>query len=371
LTSQPGPAPTDAPQASQTTKPLRELIAFVLLGANALFLFAGMIELFFGGWEGSEFGDRSLSNFYSFVGIEQTVLPVLAVLLATHIQPVVGRARLITLVALGEYAFSALFGVITLLAGIFSLLADTEFRRTFTGILLMGGAFALLAVAAFVVFRVWRALFYVPKPKPQPGVYGQPQPHGQAPYGQQHPYGQAPYGQQPYGQPGYPPAGYPQSQGGDPNAYGQPAAYGQPTEYGQPAGYPQSTGYGQPTAYGQPVSGQPVSGIPASAPPASAPPASAPPAAPFGAPGSGTTPAGPVSAPPSPAQSAGPAQSASPAPSVVPQPDEDEEAGRTQVIPQRTADRTQRINPASQQPSAGTQPPPPDRDDDPTQPHQP
>ncbi|MFY1673069.1 hypothetical protein ACN27G_24410 [Plantactinospora sp. WMMB334] len=436
MTSQPGPAPSEAPQASSTTRPLRELIALVLVGANALFLFGGLIELFFGGWENSDFGDRSLSLFYAFAGLEQIALPVLAVLLATHLQPVVGHARLITLVALVEYGVSLLLGVITLLAGIFGLLAETQFRQAFTRTLVFGGMFLMLLVAAFVVFRVWRLLFQVPKPRPQPGVYGNPQsyghpqsygqqpaygqqpygqqPYGQQPYGQQpygqQPYGQQPYGQQPYGQQPYGQQPYGQQPYGQ-QPYGQQPygqqPYGQPTTYGQPVaphqGYPpaaphvygqhgQPTVYGQPTGYGQPGYATPSAVPPASsAAPSSAPPSSAPPAPSSAPPAPSSAPPAPSSAPPAPSSAPPAPSSAPPAPraeSSAPQagagPTDDpaddpagepetEETGRTQVIPQRggsdVPDRTQRINPASQQPSAGNQPPPSDRDDDPTQPH--
>lgn len=345
MTSQPGPAPTEAPPASQITKPLRELIALVLLGANALFLFTGLLDLFFG-WPGTGFDDRAEAVYPSFAGASAISFPMLAVLLATHVRPVVGRARLLVQGALVEYAVSLLFGGIALLAGGFGALAEARFYAGFSIGLDQVGWYAVLAVAAFLVFRIWQTLYHVPKPKPQPGVYGQPQPYGQQPYGQQ------PYGQQPYGQPGQP--GY----------QGYPPVPGQQQGY-PPAAYPQApveaTVYGQPTGYGQPGFGAAPSSAPPS--PSSAPPATGP--APGVGPvlGSGpvvgagpasSTPGGSVGSAPSPGGSAGP--------------EEDEDAGRTQVVPQRGTtssgtDQTQRINPASQQPSAGS--PPPDRDDDP------
>ena len=45
MTSPAEPPPTDPTPASQVTRPLRELAAFVFLGANALLLFVGLIRL--------------------------------------------------------------------------------------------------------------------------------------------------------------------------------------------------------------------------------------------------------------------------------------------------------------------------------------
>lgn len=271
MTSQAEPASTDATQASKITNPLRDLAALVLVGANALLLFVGLIRLFVSFSRfGSSWTGRAGSEFFTFVGIEAIVLPLLAVLLATHVRPPLPRAKLITQIALGEYAFSALLGVVTFFVVTIGMLAEAEVGDALLGVLARVAHLAMFAVAALVVFKIWRGLYYVPKPKPQPGVYGQPQ-YGQPGYPQG-------YGQQP----GYP-AGFPQG-GGYPQAYGQPTAYGQPgygqrgeaqpghPQYGQP-GYPQ---YGQPgdAQPGYPQYGQPAY-EPQSAPPA---PASAPPA---------------------------------------------------------------------------------------------
>jgi hypothetical protein len=205
-------------------------------------------------------------------------LPLLAVLIATHVTPMVARAKLITLAALALYAVAAFFGVIFgLLLGFAADLSDEGLNLTVTEGSWRGALeaalgrlaiLALLAAAGFVVFRVWQGMFYVPRPKPvpvQPGVYGQPG----YPYPQQ--YGQ-PYPQQPtYGQP------YPQQQ---PGVYGQPAGYPaqqQPAQPATPAGYQP---YGGPAPGGWPATPTYPSAPPAqtSAPPTSAPPSSGPPA---------------------------------------------------------------------------------------------
>ncbi|KAB1905840.1 hypothetical protein, partial [Micromonospora sp. AMSO31t] len=265
MTSPAEPASGDTTQASQLTKPLRELAALVLLGANAVLLFVGLLRLLVPVDDYSTFSGRAGSTFFAFVGLESTVLPVLAVLLATHVRPVLPRAKLITQVALVEYAVAAVFGALTLLIWLVGRLADGKVLDAFLGLLTRVAWLAVFAVAAFVVFKIWRTLYYVAKPKPQPGVYGQAQP------------------------------GWPQQSGGYPAPGGYPGA---PQQQGS---YPQQPGpYGpaQPappfnTAPPHAPQSSPPFGAPQSSPPFGAPQSSPP----FGAPQSGPPLAGPQSAP--------------------------------------------------------------------------
>ncbi|MFG2053504.1 hypothetical protein ACGFI9_05655 [Micromonospora sp. NPDC048930] len=253
MTSPAEPASGDATQASQVTKPLRELAALVLLGANAVLLFVGLLRLLVPMDDYSTFTGRASSTFFVFIGLESAALPLLAVLLATHVSPVLPRAKLITQAALGEYAFAALFGALTFLIALFGRLTDGEVLDAFLSMLIRVAWLAIFAIAAFVVFHIWRRLYYVPKPKPQPGVYGQPQP------------------------------GWPQQAGGYP---GQPGAYPAPGQGGYaPGGQPhQPGGYPVPGQYGPPQSAPPFNAAPPHAP-QSAPPFGAPhPAPPFGQP---------------------------------------------------------------------------------------
>ncbi|MFI7659602.1 hypothetical protein ACIBTW_12030 [Micromonospora parva] len=313
MTSPTEPASADATQARQLTKPLRELAALALLGANAVFLFVGLLRLVAPN-DYSSFTDRAGSAFYAFVGVEAVALPVLAVLLATHISPVLAKAKLITQAALIEYAVSALFGTLTMLIWTVGRLAEAEVLDALLGVLTRFAWMVIFAIAAWVVYTIWRAHYYVPRPKPQPGVYGQPQPGW------------------PQQQGGWPAPGQPggQPQGGWP-APGQPGGYPQA---GQSGGYPQagqSSGYPQAGQFGQ---ASPPFQAPQSAPPH---PQSAPP---FPAPQH------PQSAPPFPAASqsapqANPApQSPSPAAPPFGQPPS---ADPTQAIPRQSADPTQAI----------------------------
>ncbi|WP_433652672.1 hypothetical protein ACQP2C_10345 [Micromonospora zamorensis] len=316
MTSPAEPASTDATKARQLTKPLRELAALALLGANAVFLFVGLLRLIVPN-DYSSFTGRAGSAFYAFIGVEAVVLPLLAVLLATHVSPVLPKAKLITQVALVEYAVSALFGTLTMLIWTVGRLAEAEILDALLGVLTRFAWMVIFAVAAWVVYTVWRAHYYVPRPKPQPGVYGQAQPGW------------------PQQQGGWPAQGQPggQPQGGWP-APGQPGGYpqpGQPGGYpqaGQPGGYPQAGQYGQPSPpFQAPQSAPP---FPQSAPqhPQSAPqhPQSAPP---FQA---------PQSAPP-----ANPASQSAPPPAAPPfgQPPS---ADPTQTIPRQSADPTEAIS---------------------------
>ncbi|MEV4533803.1 hypothetical protein AB0J82_08225 [Asanoa sp. NPDC049518] len=349
MTTQPeAGSTTEQTSANQITKPWRELIALVLVGANAVLLFVGLIDLLVPYSANVGFSSRAGGSFFDFAGIEAIVLPLLAVLLATHLKPAVPRAKLVTQVALAEYAVSAVFGVIALLAWLFGSLVDGEVRAAFTGLLVRIAYAGIFAAAGFLIYKVWRTLYYVPRPKPQPGMYGAP-----AGYPQPGP-GQPGYGQ---GQPGQP-------------GYGAPAAYGQPG-YPPPPAYPGAApGLGGPgTPGGQPAAGPGAPGQPGAYPPPAGPSASAsepatwPPVPGAGSPqATQTITAPPVSAPPVPPT---PTPTPAPASPAAPVAEADEP---TTAIPTPEGERTQVINPASQQPSAGSAPPPAAADDEPTRP---
>ncbi|HEX2773578.1 MAG TPA: hypothetical protein VHN18_14275, partial [Micromonosporaceae bacterium] len=181
MSSQPEPVPPNATRANQITSPLRELAAFVLLAANALLLFVGLMQLAVPYSTGDSFAGRADEAFLNVVGLAAVALPVLAVLLATHIHPPVRRAKLITLIALAEYAVSAVLAIVAFLGWLVGGLGDAAFRGAFTGLLTRVAYLAIFAIAAFVVFKVWRALYYRPRrvartgaAPGQPGIYGQP-----------------------------------------------------------------------------------------------------------------------------------------------------------------------------------------------------
>ncbi|WP_431882594.1 hypothetical protein [Micromonospora gifhornensis] len=300
MTSPAEPPPHTPPPAGQVTRPLRELAALVLLAANAVFLFVGLIRLVTPQGAYSTVTGRAGSAFFAFIGLEAVVLPLLAVLLATHIAPAVPKAKLITQVALVEYAVSAVLGGLTLLIWMVGRLAEAQIFDALTGMLARTAWVALFGLAAYVVWSIWRRLYHVPRPKAEPGVYGTPQPGWPGNPGQ--PGGGA-------GQPWYP--GQPGPGGAGQSGYpGQPGSgaggqSGYPAEGWSSGGWsagdqPSSAGAGQQTgaSAGWPMAGQvpssessasphtwPPHGQPA-VPPQSPPSAPQPSAPPFGQPAS-------------------------------------------------------------------------------------
>ena len=323
MTSQPQAEPIDAESARQRTKPLREIAALVLVAATAVLLFVAVLDLLIPYELGSrDFTSRSRDSFFNFVNVSTIGFPFLAVLLATHLTPPVGRARLITTIALVEVAVAAFFStVFGLLVGVV-VIADDTIRGAFQGLLVRLAWLAVLGITGYAIYRVWLHLPPATRPNHPPGY-----PH--------------PYPQQGYGQPGYPPQGY--GQPGQPQqGYGQPG-YPQP-QYGQP-GQPPPGQYGQST-YPQSAPPAPVSTPPASGPPASGPPASGPPHYAAGDYGR------PTSAPPAPTGSEPTMQHpAAPYPAApypaAPTAPADEVAEPTQTIPRVDEDRTEVVNPQS------------------------
>lgn len=259
MTSPPQPGPGASAPVGQLLRPLRDLAAYALVGATAIWLLVAVLDLIPDG--ANQFAGRSEASFDHFVNLPNIAFPLLAVLLALLVEPRHPKARLIVLAAVAEYAVIAFFGVLFgLLIGLINTAADSGARAAFEGLLVRVGWLAVLAVGAYAVFVIWQRTFTAPRPpKPAPGVYGQPPQFnpgafpGQPGFGPQFPPG--------------PPPGPGQHPGTPPGAYG-------PTTYGQP---PQHPTWNQPPmpmqphsapTYPVPVSGQPMSGAPASAPPA-------------------------------------------------------------------------------------------------------
>ncbi|NJC71516.1 hypothetical protein HC031_17585 [Planosporangium thailandense] len=302
MTSQPSDNPPSAPPGStapagsaapagstggpaeqnvrQLIEPLRQPAAFVLLLTNGLILLFAVADLFvvLGDWPGN-FVTRAGSSFGEFVGVVSIGFPLLAVLLATLVRPRVPHARPITVVALVEYAVSALFGAVCLLVDFLHGVTDSQpilgigsARRAFEDFLIRSGEVALLAIVAFAVYQIFHGLYGGVGRQAAPPPYGGAYPSGFGQPGYPSGYGQPGHGQPGHGQPGHGQPGYGQPGPGHP---GYPYGYGQP-------GYP--PGYGQPTPGqpGQPAPSQPAYGAPAPSQPTYGPPAPSQPA--YGAP---------------------------------------------------------------------------------------
>ena len=200
MTSTPPPQPQPGRPVVPVIRPLRDLAAYALVAAPAVWLFVAIIRLVPSGI-GQDFLTRVQNSFYSYVNLEIIAMPLAAVLLATLVEPRHRHARLITLAALVEYAVAAFFGIVFGFLIAVVKLAGFSVRVAFEELLVRTAWLAVFAVAAYAVLAIWRSLFTTPKP--QPGMYGQPQqPWGQQPqWGQGHPGFPQP-GQQPGPQPG-------------------------------------------------------------------------------------------------------------------------------------------------------------------------
>jgi hypothetical protein len=135
----------------------RALAAWALLAFTALFLFFTFFSWLLG--PGS-FSGRSASA--GFRNLFEMALPVLAVILATYIAPVLPGARVMAVIALAEYAVALFFGVITLLIGLGAVLDNVDTAwDSFNALqyLVMGlAALALIAIAAYVTLRAFLSL---------------------------------------------------------------------------------------------------------------------------------------------------------------------------------------------------------------------
>jgi hypothetical protein len=159
----------DAKLAIEQTRSLRLPAALTLLLVNLFWLLIS-VEQFLIPREKVDkldvppgFAERARESFGDFAGLAPLLLPLVAVLLVTHIAPVVAEAKLLLVAALSEYALSASFAAIAFLAGFFAPghSGRSVVEDGFTGL----GSLILLGMASFVAFRVAQALFRG-EPKP-------------------------------------------------------------------------------------------------------------------------------------------------------------------------------------------------------------
>ncbi|NYH91648.1 hypothetical protein [Actinopolymorpha rutila] len=282
---------------TETTKPQRELFAWVLLGAGILVGLVAVSRL--GIDSGSGFALTAFAYQGRFVQPVLVALLVLAVVLVTHLGEPTPKARVITLVALAVLTILTLLGLVTWLGG---MAADVRLPNGVGAFGIDGKLatavqqLAYLAIAGGALFFVFTTLKALPQPVSsltgglgggkresrkdkraqvksgallgrfgggQHGGYDQRDEQQQGQYAQQgyDQYGQYPqqgydqgqYGQQGYDQGQYAQQGYDQGQyaqqGYDQGQYGQQGydQYGQQGQQGQ-QGYDQQGQYGD---YGQ------------------------------------------------------------------------------------------------------------------------
>ena len=162
------PTPSSGASLGRVTSSPRALAIWALLVWAALQLFFTFLLWIFP-TSVISFTGRSQGAFMTFASLLTIAVPVLAVLLATHVEPALPEARLVALIALIEYAFALLFGALTFLIGLGSAFSDLDdpdgalysFGEALAGIryLVMGVVqLGLLAIAALIVYRTFTAL---------------------------------------------------------------------------------------------------------------------------------------------------------------------------------------------------------------------
>ena len=152
--------PSVPPAVGRALGSPRTLAAWALVGYAGLHL-AFTFLVWVAPGSGSVSGGAAAA-YGEFTSLVIMAMPVLAVVLAAYVTPPVPGARLITIVALIEYAVSLLFGLLTFLIGlgaVFDGIGDAEDGIRALQYLVMGFAtFALIAVAAYVVLRAFTGL---------------------------------------------------------------------------------------------------------------------------------------------------------------------------------------------------------------------
>jgi hypothetical protein len=181
-------------------KKLREPAALGAAAYAALSILASAIELLF--TSGGSFSDTAAGQLGNLLDFPVALAIAIAVYLANHVDPVLPKARLITLVALGTSAVAAVFGVVAFFA---SFGADVSGTDKFAFFLSGAGGAAAIGVAGWYAWLTWQthaparpAAPAAPAQAPVAGAnWGGPQQPGVPP--QQPGHGAAPQGQQPGG----------------------------------------------------------------------------------------------------------------------------------------------------------------------------
>jgi hypothetical protein len=162
------------PDTESGVKQLRPLFAWTLLAFVAISLFFALLA-----WlvpsDGTTIFSRSWDANGSVTGLILIALPLLAVLITSVVRPVVGGAKLMAFVALVEYAFIVLFGLLTFLLGLAYVVDVIHDARSsfsaFSGILLALLRLVLAALAAVATWRTFTALGgKIPLPQTAPST---------------------------------------------------------------------------------------------------------------------------------------------------------------------------------------------------------
>jgi hypothetical protein len=149
----------NTPTTATAVKAVRPLFAWALVAYIALDLMFAFLGWFVALLAGN---GRQQAHYSDFVNLLTIGLPLLAVLVAAQIDPVLQIARFIAGIALIEYAFALLFGALTFLIGLTNVFgrfpnasaALGAFRYLVMGVAELG----FMVLAAYAVLRVFLAL---------------------------------------------------------------------------------------------------------------------------------------------------------------------------------------------------------------------
>lgn len=140
----------------EAVKPLRAWFAWALLGYVALVLFIVFLRWLIPA-EFGNFVDRSAEAGSRVTELTTIGLPLLAVLLVSQIKPALGITKLISMIALAQYAFIILFGALTWLIGLAKLTEGVHVASALDYLAIGAAELVITALAAFAVFRVFIA----------------------------------------------------------------------------------------------------------------------------------------------------------------------------------------------------------------------
>jgi hypothetical protein len=216
--------------ASQYTKPYRLIGALVLLAINALILLVAAANLIPTGQGSNQLTEAMYTEFGYAISAITIAVPLVAVLLASHLAPVLRQAKTFALIAVIEYGVTIVLGLVSMIGGLLWELNEVktdQYSYLTTPSVIIGlfgqvGQIALVGLAGFFALMVLLGLSReAAANRPAAAAAGYPQGYGQQAYGQQQQYpgyGQQQYpgygqqGQQGFQQQGYPQQGYPQQQ---------------------------------------------------------------------------------------------------------------------------------------------------------------
>lgn len=141
------------PTAGHATGSLRVLFVWALLGYVALHLFFELVN-----WLLPTDGRAGVLSGANFIVPYTLGFPIIAVLLASHVAPALGSARLAALVATVEYGALVLLGMLSFLLDLVDTRGAFDVFDMFGHVVLSFALVAITALTGYATYRVWTAL---------------------------------------------------------------------------------------------------------------------------------------------------------------------------------------------------------------------